>query len=894
VVLLAAVFPDAASAQVFQIDEITYTPGGIVEVRFPAEAASYYALYRGAAVTGITQPIAVVQGSGAIGSVRDTAVPANGAFYRVRRFPISGVFDLDNDGMSDAVELQNACLEPLDPGDAVRDSDGDGVGNRAEVQGGTNPCVPDTSRPGVFVVDPPANATFSAPATIPVVATAFLPNATITRVDFLVNGQVVGQDTTAPYTLDWSNVSSGTYTLVARATDSGGGVLLSDPVPVNVNIEIPRVQELPPSTSDGAIVVQGAAAAGVGLTIVGGESTISTTTAADGTFQVAVPLKENRLNRLFVTAVDTAGRSSTPSPVSVLQDSEAPFFYLDFPVAGSEVTSEQVTVLGRVGDTLSGFMGLNVTVNGQPANVIVGIGPNGTFERGNVPLQLGANTIRVMATDALGNSVSGDFNVTRVVAEGARMLVISGDGQTAQVGQQLPEPIVVRVERANGQPLADKVVKFDVVRSDGRLFTSPNSAEAGELSVTLRTDASGLARLWWRLGMDAGCGNNRVAVTSRDISGTVLFCASSMPAPARQINIGSGNFQKGEAGGLAPERLRVWVNDACNGVPNIPVSFRVVRGGGRVNGQNLVTVLSSITGHASVELLLGPAGGPNLVEVDFPGNPSAPAVFSAEGLIRRAETPTTFTGLVLDNAENPIGGARCSLSVGGQTYTIFSNEAGRFTFLGVGSGPGDLIIDGLLANRLNGEEIEPGTFPSLHYEPVLVPNAVNSLPMPVLLPRLNPRNARVYDGTRDIVLTAEGIAGLRMLVKAGSMTRADGSRPSPQDPAVMSLNQVHHDDVPMPMPDGASPPFAWTLQPASARFDPPIQIEYPNMSGLPGGAVAYFLSFNHDTMNFEIVATGHVLSDGTKIVTDPGVGLTLSGWGCNCPPYSATGSCGCD
>jgi formylglycine-generating enzyme required for sulfatase activity len=95
----------------------------------------------------------------------------------------------------------------------------------------------------------------------------------------------------------------------------------------------------------------------------------------------------------------------------------------------------------------------------------------------------------------------------------------------------------------------------------------------------------------------------------------------------------------------------------------------------------------------------------------------------------------------------------------------------------------------------------------------------------------------------------------------------------------------------MPMPDGAAPPFAWTLQPAGATFDPPITIEYPNMSGLAPGAVAYFLSFDHDTGRFEIVASGHVTEDGSTIVTDPGVGLTLAGWGCNCPPYSVTGDC---
>ncbi len=95
----------------------------------------------------------------------------------------------------------------------------------------------------------------------------------------------------------------------------------------------------------------------------------------------------------------------------------------------------------------------------------------------------------------------------------------------------------------------------------------------------------------------------------------------------------------------------------------------------------------------------------------------------------------------------------------------------------------------------------------------------------------------------------------------------------------------------MPMPDGAAPPFAWTLQPAGAIFDPPVQITYPNMSGLPAGAIAYFLSFDHDTNRFEIVATGHVTDDGANIISDPGAGIVKAGWGCNCPPYAIIGQC---
>ena len=121
------------------------------------------------------------------------------------------------------------------------------------------------------------------------------------------------------------------------------------------------------------------------------------------------------------------------------------------------------------------------------------------------------------------------------------------------------------------------------------------------------------------------------------------------------------------------------------------------------------------------------------------------------------------------------------------------------------------------------------------------------------------------------------------------MRRSGGSVPAPADPAVLSLNLVHRDDIPIPMPDGAAPLFAWTLQSAGAMFDPPVQIEFPNVSGLQPGSIVYFLSFNHDTHCFEIVAGGYVTDDGASIVSDPGVGIRVAGY---CPPCSVTGDVG--
>jgi len=77
------------------------------------------------------------------------------------------------------------------------------------------------------------------------------------------------------------------------------------------------------------------------------------------------------------------------------------------------------------------------------------------------------------------------------------------------------------------------------------------------------------------------------------------------------------------------------------------------------------------------------------------------------------------------------------------------------------------------------------------------------------------RNARTYNGTTDVVLEVAGVEGLSMRVRAGSVTLTGGRRPSPAEPATLGLHAVHFDDIPMPLPYGAAPPFAWTLQPAA-------------------------------------------------------------------------------
>jgi hypothetical protein len=89
--------------------------------------------------------------------------------------------------------------------------------------------------PAVAITAPASGATYVAPATGYLTASASDSDGTISKVDFYAGTTLVGTRTTAPYTTTWSNVSAGTYSITAVATDNSGATTRSAAVSVTVN-----------------------------------------------------------------------------------------------------------------------------------------------------------------------------------------------------------------------------------------------------------------------------------------------------------------------------------------------------------------------------------------------------------------------------------------------------------------------------------------------------------------------------------------------------------------------------------------------------------------------------------------------------------------------------------
>lgn len=91
------------------------------------------------------------------------------------------------------------------------------------------------ANPVATLTAPTTGATYTAPASITLTATATDSDGTIARVDFFQGSTKLGEDTSAPYSYSWTNVAAGTYVLTAKATDNAGGTATSAAVNVVVN-----------------------------------------------------------------------------------------------------------------------------------------------------------------------------------------------------------------------------------------------------------------------------------------------------------------------------------------------------------------------------------------------------------------------------------------------------------------------------------------------------------------------------------------------------------------------------------------------------------------------------------------------------------------------------------
>ena len=98
--------------------------------------------------------------------------------------------------------------------------------------------------PSVSITSPVNGTNFLPGSDITITVDAEDSDGTVTKVEFIEGGSnVLGEDTTPPYSFTWTDVADGAYTLTARAIDNEGGsrVSLSSNITVQIPIDVTGV-----------------------------------------------------------------------------------------------------------------------------------------------------------------------------------------------------------------------------------------------------------------------------------------------------------------------------------------------------------------------------------------------------------------------------------------------------------------------------------------------------------------------------------------------------------------------------------------------------------------------------------------------------------------------------
>ena len=239
----------------------------------------------------------------------------------------------------------------------------------------------------------------------------------------------------------------------------------------------------------------------------------------------------------------------------------------------------------------------------------------------------GANTLRMSS----GTLTPVTYTIMQRSLVPARIILVAGQGQTAEVGSSVPTPPAVIVQNDAGDALSDIVVTF----------TANNGGNVSSSTVT--TGANGQATLsGWTLGPVTG---QQTLVASASPTVSYTFTAQATPARVGRLekNAGDGQIALVNTAVATPPSIKV-LDVYGNAVPGVPITFSVYNGLGTITGANAV---SNAAGIATVgSWTLGPFAGTQTLRA------SAPTT-SASDLDITATATTGLAAAINPHPDNP-------------------------------------------------------------------------------------------------------------------------------------------------------------------------------------------------------------------------------------------------
>jgi len=173
----------------------------------------------------------------------------------------------------------------------------------------------------------------------------------------------------------------------------------------------------------------------------------------------------------------------------------------------------------------------------------------------------------------------------------SRLSIVQGNLQQAAAGTILPTQVVLRVYAADGMPVSQVPVSFNVLQGGGSVDPA-----------TVVSDANGEVKAKWTLG--PGSQVQTVSGSAPGVEPVVLQAIGVLPS---DLTIAQGNNQAAKMSAALPVQIVLRVTGGANiPIPGQTVALAVTGGGGSISPQSAVT---NALGEVTVRWTLGPTTG---------------------------------------------------------------------------------------------------------------------------------------------------------------------------------------------------------------------------------------------------------------------------------------------
>ncbi|PRY90888.1 Ig-like domain-containing protein, partial [Mongoliibacter ruber] len=462
------------------------------------------------------------------------ATDADGAITKVDFYVNGGLIGSDNTAPYtinwNAAEAGNFELT------AVATDDRNGKTTSASV---TVTVIADNTLPEVSITSPANGSEYAIGEAVTITADATDADGAITKVDFYINGSLIGSDNTAPYTINWNATEAGNFELTAVATDDRGGETTSAAVTVTVIADniLPEVSITSPANGteyaigESVTITADATDADGAITkvdfyvnggLIGSDNTAPFTAnwnaAEAGNFELTAVATDDRNGKTTSAAVT----------VTVIADNILPEVSITSPSNGIEYAiGEAVTITADATDADGAITKVDFYVNGS----LIGSDNTAPFTANWNATEAGSFELTAVATDDRnGKTTSAAVTVT-VIADNI-LPEVSVTSPANGTEYAIGEAVTITADATDADGTITKVdfyVNGSLIGSDN---TAPytanwNATEAGSFELTaVATD-------------DRGGENTSAAVTVTVIADNILPEVSiTSPANGSEYAIG--------------------------------------------------------------------------------------------------------------------------------------------------------------------------------------------------------------------------------------------------------------------------------------------------------------------------------------------------------------------